>query len=95
MRRGRERMDRAGAERIGLEALVFMTGDAARLSRFLALSGMTPDELRAGAGEPSLHAALLEHLRQDESLLLVFAASAQVRPEDVEPALRLLAGAGD
>jgi hypothetical protein len=37
---------------------------------------------------------VLEHLAGDESLLLVFAASANVAPETLAPALALLQEAG-
>jgi hypothetical protein len=88
----RRRVDRAEAERIGLEALLFLTADGPRLARLLAVTGLTPAELEARAGEAELHASLLAHLAEDESLLLVFAASAGIDPANVEPARLLLTG---
>lgn len=80
------------AESIGLSALIFLAGDAQRLARFLSLTGIGPAELKAGAHSPPILAAVLDHLLQDESLMLVFCAADGVRPEDVAPARRALAG---
>ena len=60
------------AELIGVSALLFLAGDTDRLVRFLTLTGLGPAELRAEARSPRILAAVLEHLLQDESLLLVF-----------------------
>jgi hypothetical protein len=79
------------AEEIALAALTFLAEDSARLGRFLALTGMGPDDLRSRAGAPQTLLAVLEHLLGDESLLLVFAASKGVPPEAIEPARALLA----
>ena len=69
-------------------------GAAARCCGFLALTGLDAGRVRARLGTPELLAAVLEHLAGDESLLLVFAASANVAPETVAPALALLQEAG-
>ncbi len=53
------------------------------MSRFLALTGLTPDQIRAQVETPEFLAAVLEHLVGDESLLLVFAANTSVAPETV------------
>jgi hypothetical protein len=83
------------AEAMGLDALIFLAEDEARIGRFLALSGTGPDELRRAAGEPAMLAAVLDFLLADESLLLVFANSKGHAPEDVWPAQALLAGTAD
>lgn len=79
------------AESIGFSALLFLAGDTQRLGRFLTLTGLGPQELRAEARSPHILAAVLDHLLHDESLLLVFCASDGVPPEDIAPAQRLLA----
>lgn len=81
------------AEDIAVAALGFLAAEPARLQRFLALTGVSPDELMAGAGRPEMQASILEHMLGDESLLLAFATHAGVAPERVEPALRSLEGA--
>lgn len=80
------------ASELAIGALTFLAEDPARLSRFLSLSGMAPDELSRTAGEPATQAAIIEYLLGDESLLLVFAANAQVPPESLATARDLLAG---
>lgn len=84
-------MDADRAEAIGVAGLIFLAADIQRLGRFLALTGLGPAELKAEARTPRMLAAVLDHLLQDESLLLVFAATNQLAPEDIAPAQRLLA----
>jgi len=83
-------MDADHAETIALAALAFLADDAQRLGRFLALTGIGPAELKAEAGTARIMKAVLEHLLQDESLLLVFAAGHGIAPELIGPAHRLL-----
>jgi hypothetical protein len=83
-------MDAESAETIALSALAFLAEDLPRLGRFLALTGLGPGELRAEARQPRILAAVLNHLLQDESLLLVFAATTGVAPELVAPAHAIL-----
>jgi hypothetical protein len=80
------------AEDLGMRALLFVAGEPTRLGRFLADTGLSPQELRHNAGEPAMLAAILEHLLGNESELLVFAAEAGVDPQLVEPMRALLAG---
>ena len=74
------------AEIIALKALAFMASDAERLGRFLALSGMSPVDIRAAAADRQFLAGILNHLLQDESLLLTFTAD-----EDLDPRLPTMA----
>jgi hypothetical protein len=80
-------MDSSSAEAIALNALAFLAQDRARMTRFLELTGLAPDELREAASTPELQRAVLEHLSGDESLLLVFAAGHGVAPECIARAL--------
>lgn len=79
-------MDADHAETIALQALGFLADDPERLGRFLGLTGMGPAELSEKAQTPQVLLAVLEHLLQDEGLLLVFAASSGTPPEDIAPA---------
>ena len=81
------------AEAVGLQGLLFLTSDAGRLGRFLAETGIGPAELRAQAGTPELLAAVLGHLLEDESSLLVFTSGAGLDPADVHAARAALGGA--
>jgi hypothetical protein len=83
-------MDADLAETVALEALAFLAEDVDRLQRFLASTGAGPADLRQGARTPRTLAAVLEHLMQDENLLLVFATSRAIAPELIAPAHSLL-----
>jgi hypothetical protein len=80
------------AEAIGLMALVFVAGDDIRLRRFLDATGLSPEDLRAAAGETSTITAVLDHLMGDQSLLLVFSAESGLAPETVVRAHAQLSG---
>lgn len=81
---------REAAETIALHALTFLASDADRLSRFLALTGMGPQELRSRASEPAFLGAVLDHVLHDETLLLVFATESAMPPATIAIAHELL-----
>jgi len=80
------------AASLALKGLGFLASEEARLTRFLRLTGIATDDLRAQAGEEATMVAVLDHLLADQSLLLVFAAEMQVAPERVEEARVSLTG---
>ncbi|GGC57347.1 DUF3572 domain-containing protein [Chelatococcus reniformis] len=94
MQTGRTRTppNQAWAENLAVSALTFLAQEPDRIGRFLALTGIAPHDIRAAAGEPGFLAAVLQHLLDDESLLLAFAGAAEVRPEAIAQAHGLLAG---
>ena len=79
------------AESLALQGLTFLASNPERMSRFFALTGIGPGEIRSWTEEPRIQAAVLDHLMGDESLLLVFAAEAGIAPGDAAPARDLLA----
>ncbi|WP_333794039.1 DUF3572 domain-containing protein [Hyphomicrobium sp.] len=79
------------AAALALSGLAFLAGDESRLGRFLALTGIGPDQLRAAADAPETLVAVLDYLLADESLLLVFSSSAPTPPEAIAPARAVLA----
>lgn len=79
------------AATVALSGLSFLAEDGPRLGRFLALTGIGPDQLRAVADAPETLIAVLDYLLADESLLLVFTASKGLAPEAVAPARAVLA----
>ncbi|PNE12369.1 MAG: hypothetical protein CR217_03920 [Beijerinckiaceae bacterium] len=83
-------LTKAAPESIAIEVLTFLAGNPGRLDRFLALSGLGRDSLRAAAGEPGFLAAILDHLASDESLLLAFAARAGHAPATIAKARDIL-----
>jgi hypothetical protein len=85
------------AEGLAIQALGFLASDEERLGRFLALTGLGPENLRAAATTPGFLSSVLAHIAQDEDLIVAFAADAGVPPERVARAALQLAGppAGD
>src|ERR1700722_1893154 len=83
--------EEAAAE-LAIAALGYLAGDEERLERFLALSGLGPESLRAAARDPSFLAGVLDHLTGDEALLVAFANESGIDPLDVERARVTLSG---
>ena len=83
-------MDRTRAEAMAVEGLSFLAGSPERLIRFLDVSGLSPDTLRAAAAEPGFFAGLMDYLVSDEELLLAFAGEIGASPESVMQARHLL-----
>jgi hypothetical protein len=92
MPRDRRQMTLERAESLAAQGLAFLAEDPARLSHFLTLTGLRADQVRAHAETPQFLAAVLEHIANDESLLLVFTANASIAPGTIAPALALLHG---
>jgi hypothetical protein len=92
---GRRRED--NAESLAIQALGFLASDEERLGRFLALTGLGPENLRAAAASPGFLASVLAHITQDEGLLIEFASDANIPPEEIARAAARLGGppAGD
>lgn len=82
------------AEAIAIAALSAIAADPQQLSRFLAVTGLEPDTLRAAAGEPSFLSAVTGFLMADEPSLLAFAANEGLEPQAVAAAHGLLAQGG-
>ncbi len=80
------------AEGLAIQALTFIAGDAERLGRFLAVTGIGPSEIRAAARESGFLIGVLEHLAGDERLLAAFAAEAGIDPADIGKARAALGG---
>ena len=64
--------------------------DERRAERLLALTGLTPDELRARAGEPHMLVACLSFLEAHEPDLLAVSEAMGVPPETLVAARRSL-----
>lgn len=69
------------ASTVALAALAWTLGDQPRAERLLALTGLTPDDLRGRAAEPSVLAAVLGFLEAHEPDLVACAAALGDRPE--------------
>lgn len=74
---------------LALQALAWTLADPARAERLLALTGLTPDSLRARAADPATLAAVLGFLGAHEPDLIACAGALGIAPE------RLAAAAGE
>jgi hypothetical protein len=83
---------REAAEALSFQALSFIAGDAERLGRFLAVTGIGPHEIRAASREPRFLAGVLEFLLADDRLAAEFAAEAGYTPNDLAKAHIALGG---
>jgi hypothetical protein len=69
-----------GAEPLALSALGWTLGDAPRAQRLLALTGLTPDDLRSRLGDRSVLAEILRFLEAHEPDLVACAEALDVAP---------------
>ena len=79
-----------GGSALALAALGWALGEPARAERLLALTGLTPDDLRSRLGEPATLAAILRFLEAYEPDLRACAEALEVRPGALVEARRRL-----
>jgi len=83
------------AETLALQALGYLAADEDRLLRFLAVTGLSPQELRDRSGDPMFLAGVLDHMLTDDALIVAFAEENALPPEAVMMARRRLPGLAD
>jgi hypothetical protein len=88
----RDKITNAAPEVLGLQALAHVAGHEDLGPRFLALSGIDAESLRARAGEAPVLAAVIEFLASHEADLLAVAAALGVKPEALIAAGQSLSG---
>jgi hypothetical protein len=76
----RDRTNRPDPEALALSALGWVLADDARAQRLLALTGLTPDDLRDRLGAPSVQGAILGFLEAHEPDLVACADALGVAP---------------
>ncbi|MFZ3308266.1 MAG: DUF3572 domain-containing protein [Xanthobacteraceae bacterium] len=81
---------RESAEMMAIQALSFLAADPERLGAFLSMTGIGPDAIRDAAREPGFLAGVLEHMLDNEPLLLAFAEAAGLDPADIARARNAL-----
>jgi hypothetical protein len=81
---------RADPETTALKAVAFIVSDQDLASRFLALTGLGPDELRAGLGDRGVLASVLGFLESHEPDLIACADILGVPPGTLVEARRQL-----
>ena len=86
------KLTQTAAETMAAQALSFIASDPDRLGLFLASTGIGPGDIRAAAREPLFLAGVLDHLANNESVMLAFAAETGLDPADILSARETLAG---
>ena len=81
------------ASTIALNLIAYIVCDEERLERFLALSGISPNDLQSSAASPEFQGFVLDYALQDETLIIEFAESCGVKPESLQRARFALPGA--
>ncbi|MBX3514909.1 MAG: DUF3572 domain-containing protein [Xanthobacteraceae bacterium] len=88
--RGKSSLTKPEAEAIGIAGLSWLAADPERIGRFLAVTGLGPENVRAAAREPSFLPALLDYLLANETDLVAFAGEMNLDPVRVRAARDLL-----
>lgn len=85
-------MPREMAEGLAIQVLNYIAGDGERLGRFLAVTGIGPDQIRSASREPDFLAGVMAYLTSDERLAEAFAAETGCKPADFASAHVALGG---
>jgi hypothetical protein len=80
------------AEATAVAILGWLAGEPELLSRFLALTGVAPAEVRNAVSDPAFLAGIVSFLMEHEPTLLAFSAATGVQPEAVVRAHAILSG---
>ena len=75
---------------LALRALAWTLADSDRAHRLLALTGLTPADLRSRAADPAILSATLCFLENHEPDLIACAAALEVEPAELTAARRRL-----
>ena len=78
------------AATLALAALGWLLQDTDRADRYLALTGLDPDSLRAGLGDPEILGSALDFLANHEPDLVCASEALAVTPEELVAARREL-----
>jgi hypothetical protein len=85
----------SGAERaavIALNFISYLANDEDKLSRFCALTGLSPNDIRNSIGSADFQAMALDYALQNEELLIDFATQENLSPHAIVAARRYLPG---
>ncbi|MFJ7353842.1 DUF3572 domain-containing protein [Phyllobacterium sp. NPDC097923] len=88
----KQQMNLENAQDLAINALVFLAQDSELLPRFLALTGITADQIRQAAQEPGFLAGVLQFYLAHEPTLMRYCAARETDPALFQQALRLLPG---
>lgn len=88
--RGKSGLTKEEAEMIGVAGLSYLAAEPERIGRFLAVTGLGPESVRAASRDDSFFPALLDYLLANETELLAFAEEMKLDPARIGAARDLL-----
>jgi hypothetical protein len=80
------------AQNVAVAAFGFIAAEPRRLGRFLEMTGIALESIREATRQTHFLAGVLDHISDDEPLLLAFAAQTGIDPNEVGRARTVLAG---
>lgn len=80
------------AQTLGLNGLRVLCEDEALLSRFMAASGASVDDIRAGAEAPGFLGGILGFILSDDAAAQELCQALEIVPDELMRAHRLLSG---
>nr|WP_298103326.1 DUF3572 domain-containing protein [uncultured Shinella sp.] len=83
------------AEATAVAILGWLAGEPELLSRFLALTGVTPSDVRNAVNDPGFLAGIVDFLMSHEPTLMAFSEATGIKPEAVVHAHAVLSGPAD
>ncbi|WP_421590888.1 DUF3572 domain-containing protein [Shinella sp. M27] len=83
------------AEATAVSILGWLAGEPELLSRFLALTGVAPSEVRNAVNDPGFLAGIVDFLMSHEPDLLAFCEATATKPGAVVHAHAVLSGPSD
>ena len=83
------------AEATAVAILGWLAGEPDLISRFLALTGVAPSEVRNAVNDPGFLAGLVDFLMGHEPTLMAFSEATGIRPEAVVHAHAVFSGPND
>ncbi|MFC3050725.1 DUF3572 domain-containing protein [Kordiimonas pumila] len=87
-----QQQDTTTAHTIALEAISYIFSEGYLRDRFFALTGLSPEGMRASLEDPHFLSSTLGFLIDHEPDLLAFAAFIEKKPESIVIAWRTLGG---
>lgn len=91
---GNTRNNRTQADETAAAILGWLASEPDMLGRFLALSGVQPNQLRNAVNDPGFLAGMIDFLMGHEPTLLAFCEATDTKPEAVAAASHHYSGPG-
>ena len=91
---GKAKNNQADAEETAGAILTWLANEPDMFGRFLALSGVQPNQLRGTVNDPGFLAGMIDFLMAHEPTLLAFCEATETKPETVAAAWHHYSGPG-